>query len=52
MGIDEWTEGVEEHRSGGNALYTRLPKLTVVTQGVILCPVDSGLGKNLEVRPS
>jgi len=35
----------------GNALYTQLPKLTVVTQGVILCPVDSGLGKNLEVQP-
>ena len=47
MGIDEWTESVEVHERGKqyHTLYTEFPKLTVVTQALFVCPVDSGLGK-------
>ena len=30
-----------------NTLYTGLPKLAVVKQGLFFCPVDSGLGMNV-----
>ena len=35
-----------------NTLYRGLPKLSVVIQAVFVCSVDSGLGKNVGIRPS
>jgi len=50
MGIDEWTEGVGEHRSGGQCvIYPGAKTNRCNPRGDF---VSSGLGKNLEVRPS
>ena len=43
MGIDGWTEIVEERGRGKQSLVTGLPKQTVVIQALFVCLVDSGL---------